>query len=67
MSKIDFVENSGFRILSDNENVEIDRIESREKENLILQLRVKNNTSKPVKIFSFVVAEFWLPQEFKVR
>ena len=58
----DEIVNSSYGILPFNNKVEIDRIESYDKENLILQLRVRNVSAKPVKIFSFVVAEFILPQ-----
>lgn len=58
--------NSGFRILGNQESVEVDRITSYEKDNLIFQLRVRNNSRKPAKIYSFVVSEFYIPDEIKI-
>lgn len=57
------IEQSSFGILPDNKSLEIDRIVSKERENIILQLRVRNTSPKPVQIFSFVVADFILSQK----
>jgi hypothetical protein len=59
------IENSSYTLLSDNGNVETDRVISKEKENLILQLRVRNSSRVPVKTFSFVVAEFVIMEKVK--
>lgn len=57
------IENSTYGILGDNQNVEVDRITSSDNKNLILQIRVRNTTKTPVKIFSFVVAEFLIDKD----
>jgi len=54
------IDNSSYGILPINSKVEIERIDSKYKGNLILQVRVRNTTNKPIKINSFVVAEFVL-------
>ena len=58
------IENSSYEILGDD-NLQIDRIISKENNNLILQLRARNTSNKPVKIFSFVVADFILPSKIE--
>ena len=67
MLKIDFIEDSNYKILSDEGNIEVDRVSSKEKNGIILQLRVRNTSSDPVKIYSFVVAEFFLPKDLEVK
>ena len=57
------IEKSSYGTLPSYQNLEIDRIVSKEKENTILQLRIRNASPKPVQIFSFVIAEFILPQK----
>ena len=44
--------------------IEIERIEKRNEDNLLLSVRVRNASSKSIKIFSFIVADFCLPQEY---
>ncbi len=58
------IENSSYKILGDD-NLQIDRVISKENNDLILQLRARNTTNKPVKIFSFIVAEFILPNKIE--
>ena len=61
------INSSRFGIFTENGFVEsaggigIDRIEEKDGRNLILSIRVRNESPKPIKIFSFVVAEFLLP------
>ena len=57
------IEKSSYGTLPSYQNLEIDRIVSKEKENTVLQLRIRNTSSKPVQIFSFVIVEFILPQK----
>lgn len=61
------INNSSYKILATSEDVEVDRIVTKNEDNLILQLRVRNNTKNPIKIYSFVVSEFYLPTEFEVK
>lgn len=56
------IQNSSYGLLPTTDKVEVDRIESYDRNNLILQIRVRNKSSKAIKINSFVVAEFVLPQ-----
>lgn len=59
----EIVNSSSYGLLPANTDIEIDRASSKEKENLIFQLRIRNTSNKPVKIFSFVVAEFLLTEQ----
>lgn len=61
------IENSNYYLLPDSKNVEVERIEAKYKSNQICYLRVRNTTNKPITINSFVVAEFILPESFKVK
>lgn len=50
-------------ILPINLQVEIDRIISHEQGGFTMQLRVRNNTPRPIKINAFILAEFVIPKK----
>lgn len=52
------LENSIYGILGSVEKIEVERIVSKDNGNTIFQIRARNNSRVPVKIFSFLVAEF---------
>lgn len=56
------IEKSDYQVLADGV-LEVDRIVSREDGNLVFRLRARNSSSKSIKIFSFVVADFVIPQK----
>lgn len=62
-----FLNKTGYRILPDHNNIEVDRIEEKYQGNSIFYLRVRNNSKKDIKINSFVVLEFFLPDDLKIN
>ncbi len=60
------IESSNFGIIPTSK-VEIERIIERYNDNTIYSLRVRNISNKEIRINSFVVAEFLLPQNFEVE
>src|SRR5512135_3315320 len=69
----DLIKSSDFGLFTDygyvkpGNGIEIDRIEEKINGQVILSLRVRNSTAKPVKIFSFMVSEFTLPANHKIE
>jgi alpha-galactosidase len=61
-----FFNKTGYRILPSQRDIEIDRIEEKYSEKSHFYLRVRNNSNRDIKINSFVVLEFFLPNEYKI-
>ncbi len=68
MDFLNIVKLSSFGILTSNgfldskdKQLDVDRIYTKDKENIILSIRVRNISRKPIKIFSFIVSEFEIP------
>lgn len=59
------IDSSNFGILPTNK-VEVERITEKHIDNIIYSIRVRNISKKNIKINSFVVSEFLIPQSFEV-
>ena len=64
-SKFGIFSNKGF--IGQNGDLEVDRIISNKKGGQVLSLRVRNTSDRPLKIYSFDVADFVIPKKVNIR